>query len=54
MKCERNDMERLSEEQGIRGAIAHYADGIRTGNVETLKRGFHESRRSCAVIWVTT
>jgi Putative lumazine-binding len=43
-------MERLSEEQGIRGAIAHYADGIRTGNVETLKRGFHEQAILCGYL----
>ena len=35
-------MEKRSEEKGIRGAIAHYADGMRTHSVETLKQGFHE------------
>ena len=43
-------MERLSEEQGIRRAIAHYVDGMRTGNVETLKRGFHEQAILCGYL----
>ena len=34
--------DKASEEQGVREAIAHYVDGMRTGNVETLKQGFHE------------
>ena len=43
-------MEKSSEEQGIREAIAHYADGMRTGNVETLKRGFHEQAILCGYL----
>ena len=38
------------EEQGIRGAIAYYADGMRTGNVETLQRGFHEQAILCGYL----
>ena len=43
-------MEKSSEEQGIREAIAHYADGMRTGNVERLKRGFHEQAILCGYL----
>ena len=35
------------DEQGIREAIAFYAEGMRTGDVETLKRGFHEQAILC-------
>ena len=31
-----------SDEQNIREAIAFYAEGMRTGDVETLKRSYHE------------
>jgi hypothetical protein len=31
-----------SDAQGIRGAIAHYVEGMRTHDVETLQRGFHQ------------
>ena len=43
-------MEKSSEEQGIREAIAHYVDGMRTGNVERLKRGFHEQAILCGYL----
>jgi Putative lumazine-binding len=43
-------MEKSSEEQGIREAIAHYADGMRNGAVETLKRGFHEQAILCGYL----
>ena len=43
-------MEKSFEEQGIREAIAHYVDGMRTGNVERLKRGFHEQAILCGYL----
>jgi hypothetical protein len=43
-------MDTSSEERGIREAIAHYADGMRTGNVETLKRAFHEQAILCGYL----
>ena len=38
------------DEQGIREAITFYADGMRTGDVETLKRGFHEQAILCGYL----
>ena len=38
----RRDMTTSLDEQGIREAITFYVEGMRTGDVETLKRGFHE------------
>lgn len=38
------------DEQGIREAIAFYAEGIRLGEVETLKRGFHEQAILCGYL----
>ena len=35
-------MNNSDEENGIREAINYYVEGTRTGNVETLKEGFHE------------
>lgn len=32
----------VTDEQGIRDTIDHYVEGLRTGDVETLKLGFHE------------
>ena len=43
-------MEKSSEEQGIRQAIAYYTDGMRSGAVETLKRGFHEQAILCGYL----
>ena len=43
-------MDTSSEDRGIREAIAHYADGMRTGNVETLKRAFHEQAILCGYL----
>jgi protease I len=43
-------MEQQSDEQAIRGAITQYADGMRTGDVETLKRGFHEQAILCGYL----
>ena len=38
------------DEQGIREAIASYVEGMRTGDVETLKRGFHEQAILCGYL----
>ena len=38
------------DEQGIREAITYYAEGMRTGDVETLKRGFHEQAILCGYL----
>jgi hypothetical protein len=35
------------DEQGIREAITFYAEGMQTGDVETLKRAFHEQSILC-------
>ncbi len=35
-------MNSSSEENGIREAINYYTEGIRAGNVEILKNGFHQ------------
>jgi hypothetical protein len=43
-------MTTTADEQGIREAIACYAEGMRTGNVETLKRGFHEQAILCGYL----
>lgn len=39
-----------SEEDGIREAIHYYAEGMRTGNVETLKEGFHQLAILCGYL----
>src|SRR5262245_53682047 len=39
-----------SDEQGIRGAIAHYVEGMKTHDVETLQRGFHEQAILCGYL----
>ena len=38
------------DENGIREAIAFYAEGMRTGDVATLKRGFHEQALLCGYL----
>ena len=38
------------DEQGIREAITFYAEGMRTGDVETLKRAFHEQAILCGYL----
>lgn len=38
------------DEQGIREAITCYAEGMRTGDVETLKRGFHGQAILCGYL----
>ena len=43
-------MEKSAEEHGIREAIAHYAGGMRTGTVETLRRGFHAQAILCGYL----
>ena len=43
-------MDKSSEERGIREAIADYADGMRTGNIESLKRAFHEQAILCGYL----
>lgn len=43
-------MSNSSEENGIRDAINYYSEGMRTGNVETLKEGFHELAILCGYL----
>jgi hypothetical protein len=43
-------MDTSSEERGIREAIAHYTEGMRTGHIETLKRAFHEQAILCGYL----
>lgn len=43
-------MKKSSEDLGIREAIAHYTDGMRTHNAETLKQGFHEQAILCGYL----
>jgi hypothetical protein len=43
-------MKTASEQNGIREAIAYYADGMRTGDVETLQRGFHQQAILCGYL----
>jgi hypothetical protein len=40
----------MTDEQGIREAVAFYAEGMQTGNVETLKRGFHDQAILCGYL----
>jgi len=39
-----------SDENGIREAINYYAEGMRTGNVEILKEGFHQQAILCGYL----
>ena len=39
-----------SEENGVREAINYYVEGMRTGNVETLKAGFHQQAILCGYL----
>ena len=39
-----------SDEQAIRGAIGHYVEGMRTHDVETLKRSFHDQAILCGYL----
>ena len=43
-------MDTSTDEQRIREVIAHYADGMRTHDVETLKRAFHELAILCGYL----
>jgi len=43
-------MNKLAEEQGIRSVIAHYAEGMRTHNVDSLRRAFHEQAILCGYL----
>ena len=38
------------DEQRVREAITFYTEGMRTGDVETLKRGFHEQAILCGYL----
>ncbi len=40
-------MNNSTEENGIREAINYYVEGTRSGDVETLKKGFHEQAILC-------
>lgn len=39
-----------SEETAIREALHYYAEGMRMGNVETLKEGFHQQAILCGYL----
>lgn len=39
-----------TEESGIRDAINHYGEGMRTANVEILKKAFHEVAILCGYL----
>src|SRR5262245_60316446 len=44
------DMTTSFDEQRIREAITFYVEGMRTGDVETLKRGFHDEAILCGYL----
>ena len=43
-------MNNSSEENGIGEAISYYAEGMRTGSVEILKKGFHQQAILCGYL----
>jgi len=43
-------MNNLAEEEGIRAVIGHYAVGMRTHDVLSLKRAFHEQAILCGYL----
>jgi hypothetical protein len=43
-------MSSAADDQGIRAAIADYAEGMRTHNVGVLKRAFHEQAIMCGYL----
>ena len=43
-------MSTSAEEQAIRVVIAHYAEGMRTHNTESLKRAFHAQAILCGYL----
>ena len=43
-------MKNVAEEEGIRAVIGHYAEGMRTHTVESLRRAFHEQAILCGYL----
>ena len=43
-------MNSSSEENGVREAINYYVDGMRTGSVEILRKGFHQQAILCGYL----
>src|SRR6266478_5166600 len=43
-------MNSSADENGIREAINYYIEGIRTGNVEVLRQGFHQQAILCGYL----
>jgi hypothetical protein len=43
-------MNSAADENGIREAIGHYIEGMRTGNVEVLRQGFHQQAILCGYL----
>src|SRR4030095_14351793 len=43
-------MHSSTEETAIRNTINYYAEGMRTGSVETLKQGFHQQAILCGYL----
>ncbi len=43
-------MNSSAEENGIREAINYYIEGMRTGNVEVLRQGFHQQAILCGYL----
>jgi len=43
-------MDTSLEEQAIREAIGYYAEGMRAGSAEVMKRGFHEQAILCGYL----
>jgi hypothetical protein len=43
-------MNNSSEEIGVREALNYYAEGMRTGGVEILKKGFHQQAILCGYL----
>ncbi len=43
-------MNSSADENGIREAINYYIEGMRTGNVEVLRQGFHQQAILCGYL----
>ena len=43
-------MNSSADENGIREAINHYIEGMRTGDVEVLRQGFHQQAVLCGYL----
>ena len=43
-------MKSSADENGIRAAINYYIEGMRTGNVEVLRQGFHQQAILCGYL----